>query len=156
VVDVGAGAGSMARAADSHFVLREHAEDGAIVIDAAVRSWKPIQPFVVRREQYVFNPDESLDPLHLKTGSRRGQSRADKGEGDGEPVVPWTAEEFVRRFITPAGRTKDEILIDADAADPRQTPDDREPRRDPRPEDGDIFLAWSDRKWVFDSAAVHV
>src|SRR5690606_36028070 len=39
ITDVGAGAGSQSRATDTHLVLRPHEEDGAIVLDAAVRSW---------------------------------------------------------------------------------------------------------------------
>ena len=41
VTDVGSGAGSQSRAADVHMGLRAHKEPGAIVLDAAVRSWKP-------------------------------------------------------------------------------------------------------------------
>ena len=40
VTDVGAGAGSISRAADTHLVIRPHAEDGHCVIDAVTRSGK--------------------------------------------------------------------------------------------------------------------
>ncbi len=46
VTDVGSGAGAQSRAADCHMVLREHEEEGLMVLDAAVRirdSGKPSQ-----------------------------------------------------------------------------------------------------------------
>jgi hypothetical protein len=44
VTDVGAGAGSISRAADTHLVIRPHAEDGHCVIDAVTRSGKSPEP----------------------------------------------------------------------------------------------------------------
>ena len=44
VTDVGAGAGSQSRAADTHLILRPHQQEGVVVLDAAVRSWPPLQP----------------------------------------------------------------------------------------------------------------
>lgn len=38
VTDVGAGAGAISRAADTHIAIREHAEEGLFVIDAVTRS----------------------------------------------------------------------------------------------------------------------
>lgn len=48
LTDVGAGAGSQSRATDAHVVLRPHEEDGVAVLDAAVRSWPPIEPMCMR------------------------------------------------------------------------------------------------------------
>ncbi len=48
VTDVGAGAGSQSRATDTHLVLRHHQEPGCVVVDAAVRSWPPIEPQCLR------------------------------------------------------------------------------------------------------------
>lgn len=67
VTDVGSGAGAQARAADTHMVMRHHEVEGAIVVGASVRSWVPIDPFVVRFEFPLFNIDEHLDPADLKT-----------------------------------------------------------------------------------------
>lgn len=44
ITDVGAGAGSQSRAADTHLILRPHEQDGIVVLDAAVRSWPPVEP----------------------------------------------------------------------------------------------------------------
>ena len=60
ITDVGAGAGSQARATDTHLVLRQHEEDDCVVVDAAVRSWHPIDPICLRWSFPVWNVDESL------------------------------------------------------------------------------------------------
>ena len=62
VTDVGAGAGSISRAADTHLVLRQHEEDKHFVLDAAVRSWKPIKPKVLRFDFPLFHYDPSKEP----------------------------------------------------------------------------------------------
>lgn len=66
VTDVGAGAGSQARATDTHLILRQHREPGAYVLDAAVRSWPPIEPRVLRWEFPVWTLADDLDPTDLK------------------------------------------------------------------------------------------
>lgn len=48
VTDVGAGAGAQSRATDCHLVIRPHEEDDCAVLDAAVRSFAPIQPVTLR------------------------------------------------------------------------------------------------------------
>jgi DnaB-like helicase N terminal domain/AAA domain len=62
IVDVGAGAGSQSRAADAHIVLRPHEEEGAVVLEAVVRSFKPIDPLPLRWTFPVWTPDVGLDP----------------------------------------------------------------------------------------------
>jgi RecA-family ATPase len=66
VTDVGAGAGSQARATDTHLVLRQHEETDCAVLEAAVRSFPPIQPRVLRWTFPVWTPEDSLDPAALK------------------------------------------------------------------------------------------
>ncbi len=71
ITDVGSGAGAQARAADTHMVMRPHEVDGAIVVGASVRSWAPLEPFVMRFEFPVFTIDEHLNPNDLKTARPR-------------------------------------------------------------------------------------
>ncbi|MSR59069.1 MAG: AAA family ATPase [Planctomycetaceae bacterium] len=66
VTDVGAGAGAQSRAADCHLILREHEEADAIVLDAAVRSFRPLDPLCLRWRFPLWEVDESLDPTLLK------------------------------------------------------------------------------------------
>lgn len=85
VTDVGAGAGAQSRAADTHIVIREHQEPGHVVVDAAVRSFRPVSPFVLRREFPRFEPADGEDAGKVK------------GTGSSGPSV--TLEEFVARFV---------------------------------------------------------
>jgi hypothetical protein len=59
VTDVGAGEGSQSRATDTHLVLRPHEEPDCVVLDAAVRSWPPIEPRVLRWTFPVWTPHGS-------------------------------------------------------------------------------------------------
>ena len=65
ITDVGAGAGTQARATDSHFVLRHHEESGVVVVEAVVRSWPPLAPYCLRWKFPVWMPDRELDPSRL-------------------------------------------------------------------------------------------
>jgi hypothetical protein len=80
VVDVGSGAGSQARATDSHLVLRQHDEPGVIILDAAVRSFAPIEPLALRWQFPIWHPAEGIDTGRLKgrlTMQERRQSEED-------------------------------------------------------------------------------
>jgi hypothetical protein len=79
--DVGSGAGSQSRAADCHLVLREHEEAGYVVLDAAVRSFPPVQPAVLEWCFPIWLPVTHMNPDQLKgklTKSEERQSVKDK------------------------------------------------------------------------------
>lgn len=73
VTDVGSGAGAQSRAADCHLVLREHEEEGACVLAAAVRSFPPLEPMVLRWEFPLWRLDASLNPTRLANELSRKQ-----------------------------------------------------------------------------------
>jgi hypothetical protein len=98
VTDVGSGAGAQARASDTHLVMRQHEHDGAVVVDASVRSWAPIKPFCLRWEFPLFNVDETLNPKDLRKENPRARTSS---SNDGKP----TAEE-VREAKELAAREK--------------------------------------------------
>jgi hypothetical protein len=80
VTDVGAGAGAQSRCPDAHIIFREHEEPNAVVLDAALRSFAPIEPVVLRWQFPLWTPDDSLDPGKLKgklTASEQRQSTRD-------------------------------------------------------------------------------
>jgi len=77
VTDIGAGAGSQSRAADCHLVLRPHAEPGAVVLEAAARSWPPPTPACLRFEFPVWKPVPDLDPRHLHGTKPAGDAGGD-------------------------------------------------------------------------------
>jgi len=76
VTDVGAGAGAQSRAADCHLVLREHEEEKAAVLEAAVRSFAPVEPVGLRWEFPLWVPDGGLDVEKLKGKLSRGEEKA--------------------------------------------------------------------------------
>lgn len=80
VVDVGAGAGSISRAVDAHIVLRAHEDPSCVVMDAALRSFAPIQPAVLRWEFPLWRIDAAADAgllKGLKTPRQHQQASAD-------------------------------------------------------------------------------
>lgn len=102
VTDVGAGAGSQSRATDTHLVLRPHEEAGAVVLDAAARSWSPIEPMVLRWSFPVWTPALDLDPAMLR--SEKPKRKDDKTAGS-----DWNEEQYVRTFITATPSTKADL-----------------------------------------------
>jgi hypothetical protein len=98
VTDVGAGAGAQSRAADTHLVLRPHEEPGVAVLDAAVRSWPPIEPRCLRWSFPVWTVEDALNPEALKSEKPRRKSKPSP-----EPVAPtkpaWDAEKFAAAFV---------------------------------------------------------
>lgn len=103
VTDVGAGAGSQSRATDTHLILRPHEENDAVVLDAAVRSWPPIEPQCLRWQFPVWTPDDSLDPAALRPERPRRRAKAET-KPQSPPPPDWDAERFVEAFVseTPA------------------------------------------------------
>ena len=66
VTDVGAGAGSQSRAADTHIVLRPHEKEGLIVLDAALRSFPPVEPLVLQWSYPLWHAVDGIDPRKLQ------------------------------------------------------------------------------------------
>jgi hypothetical protein len=69
--DVGSGAGSQSRAADTHLVIRQHEQDDVAVIEAVVRSWPPVQPLAIRWTFPVWQLDTEADPRKLQRPRER-------------------------------------------------------------------------------------
>jgi hypothetical protein len=78
ITDVGSGAGAQSRAADCHIVLREHEEPGVVVLEAAVRSFAPVEPLALRWDFPLWLPAFEVDPVKLKGR----QTRAEERQGD--------------------------------------------------------------------------
>lgn len=108
ITDVGAGAGSQARATDTHLVLRPHEQNDTIVLDAAVRSWPPPEPICLRWNFPVWTPDDSLKPTDLRNDGRQRRAKKEKPE---KPV--WNAESFTEAFVT--GQPQPGVVIKAAA-----------------------------------------
>lgn len=108
VTDVGSGAGAMSRAADTHVVIRQHDENGAAVMDAAVRSWPKVAPVCLRWNYPIWEADLKLDPADLKRERTKGKSR------DAKPANEWTAARFAAECV-PSDRPSKRGVIEEKA-----------------------------------------
>lgn len=98
VTDVGSGAGSQSRAADTHLILRPHEEGDAVVVDAVVRSFPPMDSFVIRNTSPGWELAPELDPTLLRKPTRRG--RVAKAEVQTPaPIQAWTPERFAIEIV---------------------------------------------------------
>ena len=66
VTDVGSGAGSQSRAADTHCIMRRHKEKDVVVLESVVRSFPSLKPLCIRWNWPLWNPDASLNPDELE------------------------------------------------------------------------------------------
>ncbi|TWU17624.1 AAA family ATPase [Bythopirellula polymerisocia] len=117
VTDVGSGAGAQSRAADCHMVLREHEDDGVVVLDAVVRSFPPVEPVALKWEYPLWHLTEADTSLlkGKKTNQEQRQNEKDK-EGT-EQIIdairkegPGTAR--VLRERTGISRERQQRLLD--------------------------------------------
>jgi len=95
VTDVGAGAGAQSRAADTHTILRRHQEEGVVVFDAAVRSWKPIKPISLKWHFPVWNYDPGYDPEDLE-GAKPDRSANSKMQTESQNRIRLDADSLVK------------------------------------------------------------
>lgn len=107
VTDVGAGAGAQSRATDTHLVLRPHEDENAVVLDAAVRSWPPLQAQVLRWDFPVWNLAPDLNANRL----RRERSRRERTTGALAETGPThDVEHFLQTVLTDAPLTKPALV----------------------------------------------
>jgi hypothetical protein len=77
VTDVGAGGGSLARAVDTHFVIRPHENEGFAVIDASVRSFGELKTKTVRFNFPIWKAADDIEPV-LKTLRKSEKKREEE------------------------------------------------------------------------------
>ncbi len=88
VTDVGSGAGAQSRAADCHLVLREHDEADVVVLDAAVRSFKPVEPLALRWQFPLWLPAADVDAGKLRGNlSKKEQQQAGRDKEGMDQIV---------------------------------------------------------------------
>ncbi len=110
VTDVGAGAGSQARATDTHLIMRQHQEDGCVVVDAAVRSWQPLDSLCLRWSFPVWHIEDSLDQP-TSTGATSQEAQAKDEQQSNAPKC--TKDSFVASFVTDEPTTMKAIMAAA-------------------------------------------
>ncbi|TWT49360.1 hypothetical protein Pla22_45560 [Rubripirellula amarantea] len=79
ITDVGAGAGAMTRATDTHLTIREHQDEGCVVVDAVTRSSQQPASRTARFEWPLWNVLDGVDPIlkSPKSGADRKQEERD-------------------------------------------------------------------------------
>lgn len=90
VTDVGAGAGSISRAADTHLVIRPHEQDGLCVLETATRSFKSPDPVSIKYEYPLWHAVATEAAVKRSKGSNADRTEANNREAD----------EAVRELIT--------------------------------------------------------
>jgi hypothetical protein len=75
VTDIGAGAGSISRAADTHLTLRQHELAGCVVAEAVTRSFPSPDPLTLRFSFPLWEPTH-IEPA-IKQSKPTHQSRQD-------------------------------------------------------------------------------
>lgn len=100
VTDMGSGGGSQSRAVDCHAVLRPHEEDNCAVLEAALRSFAPIEPIPIRWEFPLWKFDDSLDPLALQRAKTRGETKQAQNDREGMNKVLNAFERLKAKELT--------------------------------------------------------
>ena len=95
VTDVGAGAGAISRAADTHMVIREHVEEKHVVIEAVTRSGLSPAPVTAEFQfpLWIHKPD--MDSTVKNFENARDKRNADQKEdiaGKYEGIAQWVTE----------------------------------------------------------------
>jgi hypothetical protein len=85
VTDVGAGAGSIARAADTHLVIRPHEQDGLSVMEIACRSFKSPEPVSIKYEYPLWHAVAT--EAKVKQSKGRGDEKQSKNDKDADEAV---------------------------------------------------------------------
>ena len=95
VTDVGAGAGAISRAADTHMVIREHVEEKHVVIEAVTRSGLSPAPVTAEFQfpLWIHKPD--MEPKVVNFENARDKRNADQKEdiaGKYEGIAQWVTD----------------------------------------------------------------
>ena len=86
-----------------------------VVMDAAVRSWAPLDPLCLRWRFPLWTPAPELDPSLLRKDNRRKRQEK-RQQPPREPEPTWDVDTFVDRFVSERPRTKDGIVVAARGA----------------------------------------
>ena len=73
ITDVGSGAGAQSRAPDTHLTLRPHKEKGVVSVNCCVRSFPPVDPFCLCRDEnnlWTLAPEYDPAEMEGKEGKR--------------------------------------------------------------------------------------
>ena len=86
-----------------------------MVLEAAVRSWPPVEPICMRWKFPVWTRDDSLDPAALRLDWPKRRKK-EKKEAAKPAEAEWTPERFVESFIMAEPRVQATIFDQAKQA----------------------------------------
>ena len=111
--DVGSGAGSQSRAADTHIAIRPHEDEGVAVLNAVVRSWPPAPQLAIRWQYPAWTLAEDVDPRKLRKPqtARQLQQRADDEMGISKVIAALAGKTIAtaRELRAITGLSKDRL-----------------------------------------------
>lgn len=114
VTDIGAGAGAQSRAADVWITLQQHNDPDILVFGSAIRSFKPIEPFCVRRvwtgEGVTFHVDLTADSTELARPRRRGI--ASSIAADKKKLDPLQVDDLVEMLRGKSPMKRDRLIAE--------------------------------------------
>lgn len=82
VTDMGSGGGSQSRAVDCHMTIRPHQQPGLAVLEAAVRSFAPVEPMTLRWNWPLWTVADDVEP-ELQADRSRSDSRQEAKDNAG-------------------------------------------------------------------------
>ncbi len=117
VTDMGAGAGAQSRAADCHLTLKPGEDDSEAVLEAAVRSWLPVEPVGLRWQGHTWDMDYTVDVDSIlnpkkkkaKPAPEPGSDLVDVLSGNKSPQI--TVQDFVDSYIPDVAATRASVYI---------------------------------------------
>ena len=87
ITDVGAGAGSISRAADTHMVIRPHEEPELSVLECVTRSFKSPEPVTIRFDWPLWSPVDGVLPNVKKTVQSREERQLQQDDKSREELL---------------------------------------------------------------------
>ena len=106
-IDRVSGSGVYARDPDSLLNFTSHQEADCYTVEATLRNFPPMAPFVVRWEYPLFTRDASLNPTDLKMP--RGRTNADKAAALEQRQADQRSRLLKALQISPNGDTEKEL-----------------------------------------------
>ena len=114
VTDVGSGAGSQSRAADTHLIIRPHEEEDVAVLEGVVRSFPPLDRLAIRFDFPAWFLDREADPNAI----RRTRDRSNAADKDRH--LEDDRKSIIEALVTLGGaQTKSSIRDTARVSNPR-------------------------------------
>jgi len=108
VSDMGSGAGAQSRSAGAHIVLREHEDKDTVVLQAIVRSQKPVDPICLVFEYPLWRVAPDKDPANTAMSNKKPTPTLDDFLAT-LPTEPGAKSDVLAWSKTKLGCSKDTI-----------------------------------------------